>query len=151
MFAGLAVVVLGISGFFVRERYQGYGEYRDYKALEQRYIQAMTEDTYGGKTPQETLDLFVAALKAEDVELASKYFMLDDSLSREKWLKTLKMLREQGVLDDMAKDIEDDSRPLENIENNRFAFGLFDRDEVVAASIHMQLNTYSGIWKIESL
>src|SRR3989344_9575072 len=90
MFVGLAVVILGIAGFFIWERYQGYGEYRNYKALEQRYIEAMTADTYGGKTPQETLDLFVAALRAEDVELASKYFLLDENLSREKWNNLLK-------------------------------------------------------------
>ena len=81
MFGGLAVVVLGMAGYLFWERYRGYEEYNNYIKLEQRYIQAMTEDTYGGKTPQETLDLFVAALEAEDVELASKYFMLDDNLS----------------------------------------------------------------------
>ena len=66
----------------------------------------MTEDTYGGKTPQETLDLFVAALKAEDVDLASKYFMLDDSLSREEWLNTLVKFKEEELLDNMVEDIE---------------------------------------------
>ena len=32
------------------------------------------KDTYGGQTPEETYDLFLAALKNEDVGLASKYF-----------------------------------------------------------------------------
>jgi len=36
----------------------------------------MSEDTYGGKTPEETLNLFIEALKKEDLELASKYFVL---------------------------------------------------------------------------
>src|SRR3989344_3905403 len=49
---------------------------------EKAYVEAMTADTYGGKTPKETLDLFVAALKKGDIELASKYFLLDENLSR---------------------------------------------------------------------
>ena len=31
-------------------------------------------DTYGGKTPQETLDMFISAVEKGDYELASKYF-----------------------------------------------------------------------------
>ena len=137
MFVGLAVVILGIAGFFIWERYQGYGEYRNYKALEQRYIEAMTEDIYGGKTPQETLNLFVTALKAGDVDLASKYFMLDDNLSREKWLKTLTIFKERGVLDDMAKDIEEKAQPINGDDKNDFAFELLNQDGIVGALIDM--------------
>ena len=46
------------------ERFQG--------SLEQPY----KEDVYGGKTPEETLQMFIEALKKEDIELASKYFSL---------------------------------------------------------------------------
>lgn len=90
---------------------------------EKRYIEAMTADTYGGKTPQETLDLFLVALEAEDAELASKYFMLDDNLSREKWLKMLIVFKEKGLLDDMVKDIN-------------------------PSSVKIELNKYSNLWKI---
>jgi hypothetical protein len=31
-------------------------------------------DTFGGKTPEETIDLFISALKVGDIELASKYY-----------------------------------------------------------------------------
>ncbi len=33
------------------------------------------KDTYGGKTPDETLELFVDALKTDNIQLASKYFV----------------------------------------------------------------------------
>ena len=49
------------------------------------------QDTYGGDTPEETLELFIKALKAGDVELASKYFRLED---QEKELGELKLLNE---------------------------------------------------------
>ena len=37
--------------------------------------QAKMADTYGGKTPAETLQLYIDALKKNDLELASKYFI----------------------------------------------------------------------------
>src|SRR3990167_4021988 len=57
-----------------------------YQKVEKAYVEAMTADTYGGKTPQETLDLFVDALKKGDVELASKYFALNDNENSEFYL-----------------------------------------------------------------
>ena len=92
-----------------------------------RYVEAMAADTYGGQTPQETIDLFVAALRANDANLAAKYFMLDENLSRNKWVKILNQLKEQGVLVKMAEDI---NMSLVNV-------GFFNR--------------YSHVWKITKI
>lgn len=43
------------------------------RAEYQRIEDLQKNDTYGGKTPEETLDLYIQALKAGDIELASKY------------------------------------------------------------------------------
>lgn len=40
-------------------------------------INMFKNDTYGGKTPEETYNLFVEALKKQDVNLAVKYIILD--------------------------------------------------------------------------
>lgn len=34
-------------------------------------------DTFGGRTPQETLDMFISAVEKGDYELASKYFVIE--------------------------------------------------------------------------
>lgn len=47
-----------------------YAASQYYDELQQRY----QDDTYGGSTPEETLALFIDALKKGDVDLASKYF-----------------------------------------------------------------------------
>jgi len=39
---------------------------------------AYRNDTYGGETPEETLELFVGALEAKDFELAAKYFVVEE-------------------------------------------------------------------------
>ncbi|MBI2515132.1 hypothetical protein HYV91_03060 [Candidatus Wolfebacteria bacterium] len=43
---------------------------------EEDYRRAMA-DTYGGKTPQETLKMYIEAVEKGDYELASKYFIGD--------------------------------------------------------------------------
>ncbi|MEK7664579.1 MAG: hypothetical protein AAB361_00380 [Patescibacteria group bacterium] len=45
--------------------------------LNESILKMFQEDTFGGKTPEETFDLFVTALKNEDVDLAVKYIVLD--------------------------------------------------------------------------
>ncbi len=119
--------------------------------LQKRYVQAMTADTYGGKTPQETLDLFIDALKKEDVDLAAKYFMLDDQLSREKWVKALSELKSKGLLDDMAKDIERAKPDADKIDENDFKFIIYNNEGNVGGWVDMQFNKYSKVWKIENL
>src|SRR3989344_4272535 len=56
---------------------------RYYELLQKAY----KNDTYGGNTPEETLELFRTALEKGDIELASKYFVI------EKQKKTLSDLK----------------------------------------------------------
>jgi hypothetical protein len=49
-------------------------------------------DKYGGETPEETFDMFIAALEKGDVELASKYFKLD---KQESWRQSLVAIKNQ--------------------------------------------------------
>ncbi len=109
-------VITATAGFLF------WRKYKEWRA-ERVYIEAMTADTYGGKTPEETINLFKAALEKGDVELASKYFMFDNNLSKDKWLKTLMVFKNKGVLGEMAKDV--------NLN-----------------SLDIQPDKYSGVWKI---
>ncbi len=72
--AFVAIVGVVAGGYFIWANFFKYDIEKVYKEQEAKYVAAMTADTYGGKTPQETLDLFVDALRKGDVELASKYF-----------------------------------------------------------------------------
>ena len=46
---------------------------REQEALYQKQL----ADTYGGKTPQETLRLYIEAVEKGDYELASRYFVIE--------------------------------------------------------------------------
>lgn len=123
----------------------------DYKKAEQAYIEAMTADTYGGKTPQETLDLFVAALRKGDIELASKYFLLDENLSREKWVAKLTDIKNRSHLNRFADDISKKAVAGDIKTADEFGYVLYNADGTVGLQINMRLNQFSGPWKIESL
>ncbi|MBI4130673.1 hypothetical protein HY468_05120, partial [Candidatus Roizmanbacteria bacterium] len=74
----LVIVGVGAAVF-------SYGAYFNPEARERRMLleyfdnleDEYRNDTYGGATPEETLALFIAALEAGDIELASKYFLPD--------------------------------------------------------------------------
>lgn len=167
---GIFSISIGFVGrLFIEEKYriadQKTDDYIDIAAeeakrtkAEKEYITAMTADTYGGQTPEETLQLFIEALKAGDIELASKYFALETNtqdpnyLTRKKWEDYLKSIQERNLSRRMAEDIERDVKPLSKaIENNRFSFALFNEDGTVGISIDLKFNQYSQVWKIESL
>ena len=122
------ITILAVAIFLIWLFYYGYLRYNNHEEEDTRYVNAMSEDNFGGKSSEETLSFFVAALQNGDINLASKYFMLDHNLSREKWLKTLSIFQERGLLDEMARDIE----------NN-------------PSLISIELNKYSNVWKISGL
>ena len=60
------------------------GEIITKKFTRETYERAMA-DTYGGKTPQETLRMYIDAVEKEDFELASRYFVSEED--EQKYLK----------------------------------------------------------------
>ena len=145
------LVGLLVGSYFVWDSYFNDDQAREFERFEKEYVEAMKSDNYGGKTPQETLDLLISALDKGDVELAAKYFMLDDNLSRDKWIATFQQLKEKEILDDMAMDLKKAKPNLEDrIDDDDYRFDIKDSNGDTGARINMQFNTYSRVWKIES-
>lgn len=113
------------------------------------YKQAMREDIYGGKTPEETLRLFVSALRAGDVQLAGSYFLLDTRLSREKWIMQLQEIKNNNLLARMADDIEKDAKPTMSSYQGDAGYELLNKDGTVGVVIDMEFNPFSGVWKLQ--
>ncbi len=123
--------------------------------------QLKAADNYGGKTPQETLDLFVAALRNGDMELASKYFVADiraletehPILSKQKWLDDLMGAQQENRLGEIADIVE---RAVPDFENrayeNDFKFAVYKKgSQELEVYINLEFNEASGVWQIESL
>jgi hypothetical protein len=129
---------------------QSQKSYEAYMRMMDRYEAAMRADTYGSSTPEGTLQMFIAALKKGDAELASKYFLLDESGSRTKWedglIDAVSNNRAESIIKGVQEAMSDKVQ-----DGNDIAFESLDSNGIVDILIEMKLNEYSGVWKIESM
>jgi len=163
-FLGIIILIGGV--FFVWEKYfspqaklnrQNAENYQKYLDWQKNYEDAMKNDTYGGETPEETLQMFIEALRNEDIELASKYFMLETDtqdpnyLTRNKIVKALQEEKQkdklQYIADILSRAILDPAGPL---YEGDYGFVVYEKEKVIA-EINMEFNKESGVWKIQSL
>lgn len=119
---------------------------------EQKYI----DDTYGGKTPEETYSMFLEALKRKDIELASRYFVLE---KQKEYAKALNEIDDSGKWDLMMEDLTRlETASWEKITDDYVNLELFSKDNVSVEKITFILpnnllppnNPISNIWKISS-
>lgn len=181
---GLLAVMWAI-GFFapefteaIPERFpawiQGKIEARNQAALDaeiEKIREKYKNDLDGGKTPEETLDLFIEALKAGDIEKASKYYVLEKQAEEFKHLSN-DILGEYG---DLQKSIDYYSRIKEKgvkkcneisdgctfeyiyteIATTTYEVAGINQKIIVPAgektteSVDVGLNSFSGVWKIK--
>jgi hypothetical protein len=129
---------------------------QEYQRFVSDFEAAMKNDTYGGATPQETLDMFIAALKAGDTDLASKYFALEtdekspDYLTRKKWEDGLQRTKQSGKIPEVIAMLEK-VEPAGSLMEGYFGFEVRSENGTLIADINMQLNKYSKVWKIEGM
>lgn len=134
---------------FQKQQKENYKKFQDWQA---KYEKAMREDTYGGKTPEETLQLFIDALKKEDIDLAAKYFVLNTNGEQDpKWKEALLKTKEAGKLNEVIELLskampEEKDRAYEE----DFKFSVYENNKL-KAYINLEFNKYSGVWKIEGL
>jgi hypothetical protein len=78
-------------------------DWRAARALQSEIEKLYRNDKYGGKTPEETFDMFIAALEKGDIELASKYFVIE---KQESWKQSLTAIKSQpAVYDEMLTEM----------------------------------------------
>lgn len=159
----LAIIFIGGGGFFV------WGNYLNFDAKRARQIEKQSQallqwekdlkevqknDVYGGKTPKETLQMFISALKEGDIELASKYFILNTNenseyyLTRREWEEGLRKIKEDGKLEEIISKLEKVNLTFK--DENGALFKLYNNKEIDVL-VDMKFNQYSQVWKIESL
>lgn len=115
------------------------------------YENAMKNDTYGGKTPQETVNLFVQALKNSDLQLASNYFTLKSTSTSNEWYKILENAEIKGELNEIILALSSKDFEFNNTISEHSSFIFKNEKNEVLLIIDLILNKYSGVWKIESL
>ena len=147
----LAVFVLVVGGYSVWQKidmWRGQKAVQKFaealKKAEQDDYQKAMADTYGGKTPQETLQMYIDAVEKGDYELASKYFIGD---------KQDEELNKLNNTNENKKDLEIYLEFVKTAKSWRSS--LEDKNFVMEAktnlgpSIFIRFKIYpNGIWKI---
>jgi len=170
--AGIPVLILAalvIVWFFVIVAPRITVAFKSWQA--QRAYDKMLEpyykDTYGGKTPEETYDLFISALKNGDIELASKYFVIE---KQGNWLKTLEEYEKNKSIVDFVKELEDTEKIWEKSKESNETIASFEYQVLIekgakatidGQEVEIPPGNYTnesvfskypnGIWKIEGL
>jgi len=163
-FFGLILLVGG--SYFVWDGYlsdsaknarQMQKQYENYTNWDNNVKKTLSEDTYGGKTAQETLIMFIDALKNGDVELASKYFELETNekdpyfLTRNRWVESLRKAKEENRLVEIINITEKAKFDEKSSWKETAWFSILNNVGIADYTIILNLNTFSNIWKIESL
>lgn len=158
VFKKILFIVLGIVGVFVLWALidSGYQAWQGYKwqkqtdkfqaALEQPY----KEDTYGGKTPEETWGMFLDALKKGDIDLASKYY---DVAHQEKGKDFITKLKQENKLNNWIEELEtleNDNSQSNSADRMYYSYKYFDPEfkRDLWSTTVFYLNPYTKVWKI---
>lgn len=172
LFALLVFYIGAEAGFQIKYWLLKWKNVRTLEAFNKAVINDMKGDQYGGKTPEQTFDMFVSALKSENVELAVNFFILDKE-KRLAYYKKFENLREAGQLKSYAENlpswsswqrIEDNynnwtsQAAIEYGQNIENAVKIYDpwlkKETVIEPGIYGRSMSFvknmNNIWKISS-
>lgn len=169
----LGVYGYKIQNYFMEKSQEKYlAEVEKYKA---ELLEAQKNDNYGGKTPEETLDLYIKALKAGDIELASKYLeiSIENPNLQNKELEDLnRLIKKDGslsvVLDNMDNIFKRGIKKVWSDTEISFLYYYITTEESTSTSfisgqeiitvrpvgieekigVSLKLNPFTKVWKI---
>jgi hypothetical protein len=169
---------LGTYGYDIQNHFRAERQEKAQAEIEKekaRILEAQKNDIYGGKTPEETLDLYITALKAGDIELASKYseISLKNPYLQEKELDNLlRIISDKNKMVLVIKEAENirnlGKKNIWSDSEVSFIYEFITKEEIRDVSIvsqqeivtiipagtsldvgnALQLNPYTKVWKI---
>jgi len=163
IFIFVILLILGLTTnwlvWYFSAEVQQARQYKKDAEILTRKIQEQAEeyavDTYGGETPEETYEMFLQALKMEDIDLASKYFILD---KQEEYKQFFIDIKNNNKWDEMIEDLfSPDNRKGEMKENNTYVIRVYNIENYLIAQVVLKIplnfvatgkEPLSNIWKI---
>jgi len=149
----ILVLLFAWIGSAAYSGWQGYKWQKQTDKFQEALRRPYKEDTYGGKTPEETWAMFLEALKKEDVELASKYFVVE---KQGEWLQELRVKKESNTLMAWQKRVEDLQKSNQDADStikSYYFYNYFNSQykQVLSSPVVFTLNSYTKVWKISVL
>lgn len=108
-------------------------------------------DIIGGNTPEQTWQMFLTALRAEDLDLASKYFVLK---KQEEWREDLEKVKEKGMLNNMIDELSSAPEQWKKVESIMTSGGDVAQFLYIYKNFEHTITLEKNInnkWKIRSL
>ncbi len=132
---------------------KSFGWQKQTKDFELEMSKPYREDTYGGKTPEETWAMFIDALKKDDAELASKYFVPE---KQEEWKKIISDTVAKNKLSIVLGNIPSDISLVSSTKSGVTMYYYYNVKDGLGGSLNKNsivfiLNSYTNIWKISLL
>ncbi len=133
-----------------REAYERSAAYlKEADRIERKYEAMLKADHYGGKTPEETLDMFVDALKKRDYKLAAKYYLPWKRKEAEEDLRDW-MENYSDKFEEFLSSYKENNLEISTIEQIGVSTIFIKNDENKHPyAMFMQKNKVNDIWKIE--
>ena len=160
--------VLGLVTFMNPHLFQTIFAERLFSRFQMQGEAILKADIYGGATPEETFGMYIDALKAGNIELASKYWKLD---YQKDILKDLNQRNSTNSVNELIAEAEKAKEGWEiapndlntdewktytySSEYHEAEVRIMDGEKVSvpagydALQVSFWKNTYSGIWKID--
>lgn len=149
--AFLAIILLGYVAFVVAYNVQHWDEIKQNQQTEkdvEAWLDVYRNDNAGGKTPDATIDLFIAALEKNDVELATSYFMPDDQGNRDEDRAMMQRAFDAGDFPRVAMLMKNRVIDQDGIIGDKFySFNFRDEFGNPGGGVSLQFN--GNVWKIE--
>lgn len=141
-----------VALFLAVEGYSYYDQWRGEKRVEElaqllakiekEAFDKKAADTIGGKTPQETLNMFIKAVESGDYELASKYFVIE---RQEEWKKELVDIENNNKFGIFLPPLKEANQSVGEYSTNQKSYAIYE-------PIAIDFLLYpSGNWKIEEI
>ncbi len=154
VFVGLILLILiWWVGYAALSGWNSYKWQKKTDAFQATLEQPYKEDTYGGKTPEETWAMYIDALKKGDIDLAIKYYAV--GIIERLPVDSLYKKKQNGQLEEWIKELEglkkSSREPLEGQAN--YYYDYFDEEfkQILSAPVIFYLNPYTKVWKIINL
>lgn len=143
------IVVIGATALLLYglSKYGEWSLQKDIKNIIEAQNRPYLEDTYGGKTPKETLDLFITAIEKEDFTLASKYFVLS---KQGEWRNKLTLGKENNNINNFLLMLKEENNLLDYNDPTE-SLGARQLYTVGDKMLITFIKYPKGIWKIQEL
>jgi len=135
--------IVGSWGWYFLRQWQGQkvvqGLAENLERIKQQDYERAMADIYGGKIPQETLQMYISAIEKGDYKLASKYFI---EKYQEEWENNLIEINEASKMDVFLEPLKEARKSIGEYSENKDTFSIH-------IPVLVSLRKYpNGIWKI---